>query len=81
VPVEVAGPPTLRASARAYHDALYVIAVNAGFAPADMTLKLPQLGDRPLLVLGSAGRMNAHDGAIVDRLPPLGVRIYDAPPA
>jgi len=81
VPVQVAGPSTVRAAARAYDDALYVIAVNAGFEPADVTLTLPQLGDRPLLVLGGPQRPSAQNGSIVDRLPPLGVRIYVAPPA
>ena len=81
VPVGVDGSSTVRASARAYDDALYVIAVNAGTAPADVGLTLPELGDRTLLVLGHEERVTARDGTITAHLPPLTVRIYVAPPA
>jgi hypothetical protein len=81
LPVDVLGSATVRASARAYDAALYVIAVNAGYTASDVRLTLPQLGDRPLLVLGGEDRLAAQDGVIIDRLPPLGVRIYVAPPA
>jgi len=80
LPVVVGGSAAVRASARAYNGALYVIAVNGAYTTGDVTLTLPQLGDRSLLVLGSAERMNAVHGVITDRLPPLGVRIYVAPP-
>jgi hypothetical protein len=81
LPVDVGGSAVVRASARAYDDALYVIAVNAGYTPSDVRLTLPELGDRPVLVLGGEARLSAQDGVIIDRLPPLGVRIYVAPPA
>jgi hypothetical protein len=80
LPVTVVGSAVTRASARTYGEAVYVIAVNAGLTPADVTLSLPALGDRTLLVLGGPAR-RAAGGVITDRLPPLAVRIYVAPPA
>jgi hypothetical protein len=79
IPVAVEASPGVRASARAYEGALYVIAVNGGDTPSDVRLTLPALRDRPLLVLGGE-RTAAVGGVISDRLPPLGVRIYVAPP-
>jgi hypothetical protein len=81
LPVGVDGAPTVRASARTYDDALYLIAVNAGATAADVRLQLPELADRTLLVLGRHELLAAHGGTLADRLPPLSVRIYVAPPA
>jgi len=79
LPVAVEGSAAVRASAREYEGALYVIAVNGGETPSDVRLTLPELRDRPLLVLGGE-RAAAVGGVISDRLPALGVRIYVAPP-
>jgi hypothetical protein len=59
--------PDVRASARTYHGARYVIAINAGTTPASVTV--PELG-AGAIVLGDSGTV----------LPPLGVRIYVVPP-
>jgi hypothetical protein len=67
-PVQVdASTPDVRASVRTYHGARYVVVVNAGAAPAAVTV--PELGEGAI-VLGSQGAV----------LPPLGVRIYVVPP-
>jgi hypothetical protein len=57
----------VRASARTYHGARYIFAINAGTTPASLTV--PELGEGAV-VLGDAGPV----------LPPLGVRIYVVPP-
>jgi hypothetical protein len=80
-PVEVAPAGAVRASARSYHGALYVIAVNAGSTAAPVKLRVADLGDRSLLVLGGSGTRVGHAGTVDDTLPPLSVRIYVAPPA
>jgi len=74
-----AGSP-VRASARDLHGALYVIAVNPSSARARVTLVQPLAGDRTFDVLGRAEQVTAVNGAISDVLPPLGVRVYVAPP-
>jgi hypothetical protein len=67
-PVQIeSSSPDVRASARTYHGARYVIAINAGTTPASVTV--PELG-AGAIVLGDPGTV----------LPPLGVRIYVVPP-
>jgi hypothetical protein len=67
-PVQVeSSSPDVRASARSFHGARYVFVVNAGTAPASVTI--PELASNAI-VLGSQGAA----------LPPLGVRIYVVPP-
>jgi hypothetical protein len=67
-PVQIqSSSPDVRASARTYNRARYVLVVNAGTAPASVTI--PELGSSAI-VLGSGGTA----------LPPLGVRIYVVPP-
>ncbi len=61
-------PPYVRASARTFHGARYVFVVNAGTAPAAVTI--PELGNAAI-VLGNQGAT----------IPPLGVRIYVVPPS
>ena len=81
-PVHVeAAAPGVRAAARIYHDAVYVIAVNADTRGTQVHLTLPGLRDRTLLVLGESKTVNAHDGTFTDWLAPLAVRIYVAPPS
>ena len=79
VTVDPAASP-VRASARELDGALYVIAVNGSDAPAPVTLREPDLGDRTLTVLGEDRQVVAAGGAISDVLPPLAVRIYVAAP-
>ena len=67
-------------TARTYHDAVYVIAVNAGTKAAQLRLTVPGLGNRTLLVLGATKTLAARGDVITDRLAPLAVRIYVAPP-
>jgi hypothetical protein len=81
ISVEVAGASSMRASVRELNGALYVIAVNGGSTPAVATLAAPQLSDRTFDVLGAASQVTAENGVLTDRIPPLGVRIYVAPPA
>jgi hypothetical protein len=79
-PVHVEGASGVRAAARFYHGAVYVIAVNAGRKATAIRLTVPRLGNRSLLVLGTPKSRAAHRGTLTDRLPALGVRIYVAPP-
>ena len=79
-PIEVRPPGAVRASARSLNDALYVIAVNGGIQPATVQLHVGGLGKRLLLVLGTERSLGGSGDVITDTLPPLGVRIYVAPP-
>ncbi len=78
-PVEATGG--IRAGARFYNGAFYIVAVNAGRAPTTATLRVPGLGERELTVLGSLRRIRAASGAFADSFAPLEVRVYLAPPA
>ena len=81
-PVHVeAAAPGVRAAARVYHDAIYVIAVNAGTKGTHVQLTLPGLRNRTLLVLGESKTLSAHRDALTDWLAPLAVRIYIVPPS
>ena len=80
-PVHVAAAPDVRAAARTYHGAVYVIAVNAGTTASDPRLTVPGLRNRTLLVLGTSKTVTARGDVFTDRLRPLDVRIYVAPPA
>jgi hypothetical protein len=80
VAVRVEASPDVRASARAYHGAVYVIAVNAGTRATDVRLTVPGLVNRTLLTLGRPTTLKARSDTFIDRLGPLGVRIYVAPP-
>jgi hypothetical protein len=74
VTVEPAAPD-VRASARTYGGAVYVIAVNAGTAPASVQLHSPELGSRRV-----TGGAQARDGTLAVTLPAHSVRIYIAAP-
>jgi hypothetical protein len=78
--VTVEGGADVRASARTYNGAVYVIAVNAGTTASAVRLTVPGLGDRTLRVLGEPAPLQAHGDAFADRLGPLRVRIYVAAP-
>jgi hypothetical protein len=79
VTVDPATSP-VRASARELDGALYIIAVNPTGTPAAVTFREPDLGDRPVQILGRPGTLTASGGTISDVMPPLAVRIYVAPP-
>jgi len=79
-PVRVEASPGVRASARTYHGAVYVIAVNGGTTATNIRLTVPGLANRTLLTLGRPKRLIARADAFADRLGPLDVRIYVAPP-
>ncbi|MFN2467530.1 MAG: hypothetical protein ABR521_05285 [Gaiellaceae bacterium] len=76
----VAAHPLVRAGARSYQGASYVIAVNAGFTATQATIRVPWLGQAPLTVLDENRRVAAIDGAITDSFAPLAVHIYVAEP-
>ena len=80
LPVKVRPSGAVRASARSFNGALYVIAVNGGIQPATVQLRVGGLGKRRLLVLGTERSFEGSGDVITDTLPPLGVRIYVAPP-
>jgi hypothetical protein len=79
-PVKVEAAPGVRAAARTYHGAVYVIAVNADTKASDLRLTVPGLGNRTLLVLGQAKTIKARGDVLTDHLRPLDVRIYVAAP-
>ena len=79
-PVTVEGGADVRASARTYNGAVYVIAVNAGTTASDVHLTVPGLGDRTLRVLGEPTLLQAKGDGFADHLGPLRVRIYVAAP-
>jgi hypothetical protein len=68
----------VRASARSFGGAYYVIAVNAGATRANVTLDAPALGDQSVETVGSAQVLQAHAGSVTLTLPPLGVRVLVA---
>ncbi len=72
--------PQLRAGGRSYDGALYVIVVNAGYSAAGGTITVPGLGGRSLDVLDEGRRLGANGDSFSDSFPPLGVRVYVAPP-
>jgi len=80
LPVTLAADTGVRATAREYNGALYVIAVNAGTTASDIRITLPALGDRALVALGRSTKLRAHGGVLSDRLGPLRVAVYVAPP-
>jgi hypothetical protein len=80
LPVHVDASPGVRASARVYHGAVYVIAVNGGTRATDIRLTVPGLANRTLLTLSGLQTFSARSDAFTDRLGPLAVRIYVAPP-
>jgi hypothetical protein len=79
-PVQVA-PAPMRAAARSYGGALYVIVVNPGRHGRRARVDVPGLGGRTLTVLDEQRQVAASSDAFGDFLPPLAARIYVAPPA
>jgi hypothetical protein len=54
--------------------------VNAGAKATAVSLTVPGLANRTLLALGSPKTFRARRDVFSDRLRPLAVRIYVAPP-
>jgi hypothetical protein len=71
---------TVRASARAFGGALYVIAVNAGATRAAVAVRSGELGSRAFTTIGRSEQLRARSGGLTIVLPPMSVRIYVAPP-
>ena len=69
-PVHLESDPAVRASARFYRGAIYVLAVNAGTKAADIRCTVRGLGNRRLLVLGASRSIRAHGATFTDRLKP-----------
>jgi hypothetical protein len=72
--------PSVRASARSFGGALYVIAVNVGTSVAAMRLQVPGLAGRPLRVDGGRQLVSSSGSDFVAVLPAMSVRIYTAAP-
>jgi hypothetical protein len=79
VSVEPAGA-AVRASARTFGDALYVIAVNAGSQAAAVRLEAPGLAGRSVLRVGTRQLLTSEGTHVDVVLPPMSVRIYVARP-
>jgi hypothetical protein len=70
----------VRIGIRRHNGAVYVIAVNTSTAPAATSFTVPGLGGRKLRVFGDGRIVTPYGDLAVDKLPPLGVAIYIAPP-
>jgi hypothetical protein len=73
--------PQVVISARTWAGAVYVIAINAGSAPSDVTINVPSLNGRTLMVLGESRRVDSDGATFTDHFDPLDVHIYIAAPA
>jgi hypothetical protein len=72
--------PQVQISARTWGGALYVIAINSSYSPADATITAPSLSGRTLTVMGESRRVDAVGDTFQDHFAPLAVHIYIAPP-
>ena len=70
----------VRVGARAYGNAVYVIAVNAGFTPTAASIQVPGLAGRTLHVLDEERDIYSGDGTFSDSFAPLAVHVYVAAP-
>jgi hypothetical protein len=71
----------VRVSARKYNGAVYVIAANSSTSPATASFTVPGLAGRKLRVFADGRTVTPMGNLVVDKLPPLGVAVYVAPPA
>lgn len=78
IPVTV-DHPVVRGGARVHDGSLYVIAVNAGFVPAEARITLPGLENRIVHVWDEGRKLVATGGSFVDTFEPLGVHVYVMP--
>ncbi len=72
--------PHVRAGARTYEGAQYVVAVNAGFTATQATIRIPWLGQASLAVLDEGRRVTSLEGSFTDTFGPLGVHVYVVEP-
>jgi hypothetical protein len=77
-PVSANGP--VKVAARRYGGALYVIAVNPTYDPAQTTIEAPGLAGRPLQVLNEGRTVTSKGDAFADSFAPLAVHVYIAAP-
>jgi hypothetical protein len=70
----------VRVGARIADNAVYVIAVNSGFARVTAKVSVPGLAGRTLHVLDENRDVYSGDGTFADSFEPLGVHVYVAPP-
>ena len=66
----------VKAGARKLGGRLTIVAVNAGYEPAQATITVPGLDGRALTVVGSRRRIEPDGDTVTDRFPALGVRVY-----
>jgi hypothetical protein len=72
----------VKVGARVYNEAIYLIAVNSSWEPAQATVRVPGAGTRLWTVLDEGRQVTSTDGAFPDTFAPLGVHVYvAAPPA
>jgi hypothetical protein len=81
VPGQAAASQRVQLSVRTWAGALYVIAVNSGWAAVNAKMTIPALDGRPLTVMGESRRVNSDGDTFTDRFAPMAVHIYIAPPA
>ena len=67
--------------ARTYRGAVYVLAVNPTRTPVTTRIAVHGLDARTLTVLDESRTVRASGGAFTEQLPPLGARLYVAPPS
>ena len=77
----VTAPAPVRAGARSYGGALYVIVVNPGRRAVRARIDVPGLAGRTLTVLDEQRHVTSRGDSFSDFLPSLAARIYVALPA
>ncbi len=81
VPVTTTPAGPVRAGARSFDGATYVIAVNPSFSRTQMRITVPGLGSGLVWVLGEGRAVPIVHGSFGDYFRGLAVHIYVAPPA
>lgn len=80
IPVSTDPRSPVKASARAYHGATYVIAANASFSRVTARIAVPGLGASRVRVFGQGRTVRVENGVIRDSFRGLQARMYVAPP-
>jgi hypothetical protein len=81
LPVAVDAGGRILASARAFHGALYVVAVNPTPAPLRVQVTAPGLGGRPLRRFEDGVTIPSAGASFADTLGPFAAHVYVAGPA
>ncbi|MER3426051.1 MAG: hypothetical protein C4299_02435 [Thermoleophilia bacterium] len=81
VPVVVDGESPVKAGARSYNGATYVIAANASFSHVAARIRVPNLRPGRVRVFGEGRTVPVVKGTITDSFRGLAARVYIAPPA